>query len=40
LKQAKLVEAEKEGQYIYYSLNTSVVDEILKWVMQFRTKKK
>lgn len=40
LKQAKLVEAEKEGQYIYYSLNTTVVDEILKWVMQFKTKKK
>ena len=40
LKQAKLVDAEKEGQYIYYSLNTTVVDEILKWVMQFKTKKK
>ena len=40
LKQTKLVEAEKEGQYIYYSLNTTVVDEILKWVMQFKTKKK
>jgi DNA-binding transcriptional ArsR family regulator len=40
LKQAKLVEAEKDGQYIYYSLNTTVVDEILKWVMQFKTKKK
>jgi ArsR family transcriptional regulator len=40
LKQAKLVEAEKEGQFIYYSLNIIVVDEVLKWVMQFRTKKK
>ena len=40
LKQAKLVDAEKDGQYIYYSLNTTVVDEILKWVMQFKTKKK
>ena len=40
LKQAKLVEAEKDGQYIYYSLNTTVVDEILKWVMQFKTKRK
>jgi ArsR family transcriptional regulator len=40
LKQAKLVDAEKEGQYIYYSLNTTVLDEILKWVMQFKTKKK
>jgi DNA-binding transcriptional ArsR family regulator len=40
LKQAKLVDAEKDGQYIYYSLNIIVVDEILKWVMQFKTKKK
>ena len=38
LKQAGLVESVKQGQYIYYSLNTSVVDEILKWFMQFKTK--
>lgn len=40
LKQAKLVIAEKEGQYVYYSLNTTVVDEIVKWLMQFKSKKK
>ncbi|MEO6454910.1 MAG: autorepressor SdpR family transcription factor [Ginsengibacter sp.] len=40
LKQAGLVEAVKEGQYIYYSLNTTVVDDILKWFLQFKTKKK
>jgi DNA-binding transcriptional ArsR family regulator len=40
LKQAKLVLAEKEGQYVYYSLNTTVVDDILKWLMQFKAKKK
>jgi ArsR family transcriptional regulator, arsenate/arsenite/antimonite-responsive transcriptional repressor len=40
LKQAKLVIAEKDGQYMYYSLNTTVVDEIVKWLMQFKTKKK
>lgn len=40
LKQAGLVEALKEGQYIYYSLNTSVVDDLLKWVMQFKSKRK
>lgn len=39
LKQAKLVVAEKEGQFIYYSLNTTVVDEILKWLLQFKSKK-
>ena len=40
LKQAGLVEAVKEGQYIYYSLNTTVVDDIVKWFVQFKTKKK
>lgn len=40
LKQAKLVTAEKEGQFVYYSLNTTVVDEILKWFIQFKSKKK
>jgi ArsR family transcriptional regulator, arsenate/arsenite/antimonite-responsive transcriptional repressor len=40
LKQASLVIAEKEGQFVYYSLNTTVVDDILKWFMQFKQKKK
>jgi DNA-binding transcriptional ArsR family regulator len=40
LKQAKLVMSEKEGQFVYYSLNTTVVDEILKWLLQFKSKKK
>lgn len=40
LKQAKLVTSEKDGQYVYYSLNTTVVDEILKWFLQFKIKKK
>jgi DNA-binding transcriptional ArsR family regulator len=40
LKQARLVVAEKEGQYIYYSLNTTVVDEIVKWLLQFKAKKR
>jgi len=39
LKQAGLVEAVKEGQYIYYSLNTTVVDDIVKWFLQFKSKK-
>ena len=39
LKQAGLVQSVKEGQYIYYSLNTTVLDEIAKWFVQFKTKK-
>ena len=40
LKQAGLVNAIKEGQFIYYSLNTSVVDDVLKWLLQFKQKRK
>ncbi|SJZ33136.1 autorepressor SdpR family transcription factor [Sediminibacterium ginsengisoli] len=41
LKQAGLVVAMKEGQFIYYSLNTSVMDDILQWLIRFtRTQKK
>ncbi len=40
LKQAELVVAVKEGQFITYSINTTVLDEMLQWVLQFSTKKK
>ena len=39
LKQAGLVQSLKEGQYIYYSLNTIVMDEIVKWFVELKTKK-
>lgn len=39
LKQAGLVESVKDGQYIYYSLNTTIMDEIVKWFIQFKMKK-
>ncbi|NIG54398.1 autorepressor SdpR family transcription factor [Chitinophaga sp. Cy-1792] len=35
LKQAELITSEKKGQFITYSLNTTVMDELLKWMMQF-----
>lgn len=38
LKQAGLVNSSKEGQFVIYSLNTTVVDEIAKWFMQFNKK--
>jgi DNA-binding transcriptional ArsR family regulator len=40
LKQAGLVESTKQGQFVYYTLNTTVMDEIIKWMMQFNTPKK
>lgn len=36
LKQAGLVESVREGQFISYSLNTTVVDDILKWFIQLK----
>jgi ArsR family transcriptional regulator, arsenate/arsenite/antimonite-responsive transcriptional repressor len=40
LKRAGLVVSVKEGQYVYYSINTTVMDEVLKWMIQFSSKKK
>lgn len=39
LKQAGLVIAHKDGQFIHYSINTTVMDEMLKWMLQFKRKK-
>ena len=39
LKQAGLLVADKEGQFIFYSLNTTVMDEMLKWMLQFKKTK-
>jgi len=39
LRQAGLVVSTKEGQFIYYSLNTTVMDEMLKWIMSLQQPK-
>ena len=39
LKQARLVVAVKEGQFIFYSLNTTVIDEMMKWILRFTKRK-
>jgi DNA-binding transcriptional ArsR family regulator len=36
LRQAGLVESVKQGQFINYSLNTTVLDELLVWLMSFQ----
>lgn len=35
LKQADLILALKKGQFIHYSLNMTVMDEIMAWFVQF-----
>lgn len=36
LKHAELVIADKKGQFIYYSLNTTVFQDVIKWMMEIR----
>jgi DNA-binding transcriptional ArsR family regulator len=40
LKQANIVSSVKQGQFIYYSLNTTVLDEIISWFLGLQNKKK
>ncbi|WP_428328955.1 autorepressor SdpR family transcription factor [Mucilaginibacter sp.] len=39
LRQAGLVVSVKDGQFISYSLNTTVMDEILKWIISLQSPK-
>ena len=39
LKQAGFVVSIKKGQFVYYSLNTTVVDEIIQWLMTIHLNK-
>ena len=36
LQQAGIIDGEKKGKYIYYSLNTTVMDDILRWILQLK----
>lgn len=37
LRQANLVTSEKNGQFIIYTLNTTVLDEIMKWLVELKS---
>ncbi|WLR52817.1 autorepressor SdpR family transcription factor [Bacillus tianshenii] len=39
LKQADLVSSEKQGQHVLYSLNTTVVQDMMTWFMNFAERK-
>ena len=39
LKRAGLIDSQKNGQFIIYSLNMTVMDDIMKWMIQFNSKK-
>ena len=36
LKEADLIRDEREGKYIYYQLNASVLEEIMLWIKQLK----
>ena len=36
LKQAGLISDEKKGKYIYYELNMSMVDELIRWTIDLK----
>lgn len=37
LRQANLVVSVKRGQFIHYSLNMTVMDEVMAWFVQFKS---
>lgn len=40
LKQADLVTSEKEGQFIFYSLNMTVLDDLMEWMLKLKSNNK
>ena len=36
LKRADLISSEKKGQYVIYSLNTTIMEDVLQWVLTFK----
>ena len=38
LKRAGLIESQKKGQFIVYSLNTTVMDDIMNWIITITKK--
>ncbi|MBL7901762.1 MAG: winged helix-turn-helix transcriptional regulator [Bacteroidia bacterium] len=38
LRRAGLIESEKKGQFVIYRLDTTVLDDILSWMLQFNKK--
>ncbi len=40
LFQAGLISRERKGQFIYYSLNTTLLEDLAYWILQLKTNKK
>lgn len=40
LRKAGLIVSQKEGQYVNYSINTTVMDDLFQWLLQFNKNRK
>lgn len=36
LKRADLITSEKSGQFIIYSINTTIMEDVLQWILTFK----
>lgn len=36
LKRADLISSEKSGQFIIYSINTTIMEDVLQWILTFK----
>lgn len=36
LKRADLISSEKKGQFVIYSLNTTIMEDVLQWILTFK----
>jgi len=36
LRRADLVSSIKKGQFVYYSINTSVLEDVMKWIIRLK----
>ena len=36
LKRADLITSEKSGQFIFYSINTTIIEDVLQWVLTLK----
>jgi len=36
LKRADLITSEKKGQFVIYSINTTIMEDVLQWILTFK----
>lgn len=40
LKRADLVRSEKKGQFVHYAINTTILEDLMGWILTLKNKKK